>query len=40
MIYNKDCLQRMWNERATLNCEDTSLLGELLEEYKKQKEES
>jgi len=34
MTYNKDCPQRMWNERATLNCEDTSLLGELLEEYK------
>lgn len=30
----------MWNKRATLNCEDTSLLGELLEEYKKQKEEN
>ena len=26
--------ERMWNGRGTLNCEDTSLLGKLLEEYK------
>ena len=26
--------ERMWNRRGTHNCEDISLLGKLLEEYK------